>query len=307
MKIIYSQFWRRIRFHWNKKMCSHNTTQQSDIVIACHTTVQIASKVFVSVSKMSSGRWRIAFALTTVCATILLLHSDLPVSRILPFQDVVQKTAALRGDMKSPGSHVSTDEVNANPSLESDIEIPAMFIHNKSDATTRDGSANILDNQRASDDQQKNAFQETGVKMSLTITTSTATNKSDNSLSRQDDGEEYPNVHVAGQVDVAYENFMKDCSSLCLTQVQKHKERWGGDLLNIVVVKRLVVEARKKMIARFKVDYGEDNFDKIFQVDGKSRGRTAFVSANAEDGVSIKRFKRKLKMKILSMQAAIQA
>ena len=54
---------------------------------------------------------------------------------------------------------------------------------------------------------------------------------------------------------------------MCLEQVQKHKERWGGDLLNMADVKLIVIEAREKMIARMKIEYGEENFGNIFEVD----------------------------------------
>ena len=96
------------------------------------------------------------------------------------------------------------------------------------------------------------------------------------------------------------------CTGACLTHVQNHQERWGGDLLNTQDMIRLVTRARDKMIDRLKVDYG-DYYAKIFEVDGKSRGRTAFVSAHPEEGVSTARFKRKLKMKILTMQIKIKS
>jgi hypothetical protein len=91
------------------------------------------------------------------------------------------------------------------------------------------------------------------------------------------------------------------------TDNSKDMERWGGDLLNITELQRLVNQERENLIAQLKVDYGEENYAKIFQVNGTSRGRKAFKSAHVEEGVSIQRFKRKLKMKILKMQTAIQA
>lgn len=96
-----------------------------------------------------------------------------------------------------------------------------------------------------------------------------------------------------------------ECASKCSTRSQQQKDRWGGDLLDTKDVGRLAKEAYDKLIAQLKVDYGEEHFAKIFQVDGKSRGRTSFLSANVEDGVSLKRFKRKLKMKVLEVQMSI--
>ena len=106
--------------------------------------------------------------------------------------------------------------------------------------------------------------------------------------------------------EVKPESQENECSSICLSRVQQHKERWGGDLLNITDVGRIAKEAYDKLIGQLKVDYGADNFVKIFEVDGESRGRTSFLPANVEDGLSLKRFKRKLKIKILSAQASIQ-
>lgn len=103
------------------------------------------------------------------------------------------------------------------------------------------------------------------------------------------------------------EDYRKDCSASCLAKVQQHKERWGGDLLNISNVQQLVIQAHDKLLSRLKAGYGEENFEKIFLVSGKSRGRHAFLSANHEEGISTKRFQRKLKMKILEMQVAVQA
>ena len=89
--------------------------------------------------------------------------------------------------------------------------------------------------------------------------------------------------------------------------LKEHKERWGGDLLNMTQIQQLVNQARDRLVERLKVDYGQENFENIFLVSGKSRGRQAFLSANHEEGISTKRFQRKLKMKILGMQVAVQA
>jgi hypothetical protein len=97
-----------------------------------------------------------------------------------------------------------------------------------------------------------------------------------------------------------------ECASMCLSRMEQHKQHWGGDLLDISEVERLAKEQYDKFIAQLKVDYGEEYFTEIFEVDSKSRGRTAFLSANVEDGVSLFRFKRKLKMKILSAQLSIE-
>jgi hypothetical protein len=97
-----------------------------------------------------------------------------------------------------------------------------------------------------------------------------------------------------------------ECASMCLSRMEEHKQHWGGDLLGISEVERLAKEQYDKFIAQLKVNYGEEYFTKIFEVDSKSRGGTAFLSANVEDRVSLFRFKCKLKMKILSAQLSIE-
>jgi len=98
-----------------------------------------------------------------------------------------------------------------------------------------------------------------------------------------------------------------DCSRVCLNRVRQHRERWRGDLLNMTDVGRLVHEARNRFEAKLKANYGEENFRNIFYANGTSRGRRVFLPASGQEGgVSIQRFKRKLKLKILGMQEAIQ-
>lgn len=79
------------------------------------------------------------------------------------------------------------------------------------------------------------------------------------------------------------------------------KEGSRVDLLDIKNVKRKAEQARDAMVARLQQDYGHTNFQKIFQRDGKSRH--AIVPIGTE---STKRFKRKLKIKLLNTQQAIQ-
>lgn len=124
---------------------------------------------------------------------------------------------------------------------------------------------------------------------------------------KEDETKEEPKA--ANKEDSANDNNKDEsdeCASKCSSRAQQHKERWNGDLLNTNDVERLAQEAYDKLIARLKVEYGVEYFAKIFQVDGKSRGRSAFLSANADGDVSLKRLKRKLKMKILAAQLSIQ-
>ena len=74
------------------------------------------------------------------------------------------------------------------------------------------------------------------------------------------------------------------CLDVCFERKQQHKVRWGGDLLNMTDLGRLVRQARHEMEQKLKVDYGEDTFSNIFYVYGTSRGRKAFLPASGERG-----------------------
>lgn len=97
------------------------------------------------------------------------------------------------------------------------------------------------------------------------------------------------------------------CARVCLEQRHEHYERWGGDLLNITDVGRLVQEARREFEAKLKMDYGEENYVNIFTANGTSRGRRVILPGSGLiNGPSTQRFKRKLKLKILGMQQVLR-
>lgn len=216
------------------------------------------------------GRWTLGLAFTLVFGLVILFHTETPSARILPLQDVVFKTAGL-----STSNNVKNGKNKVSVS---------------SDAT---------------ETKKEDSFQGEGVAMSFTTSTSSGSSaKESNAVTGDESDKQEESKNTAAPQD----DYLKDCSASCLTKVQQHKERWGGDLLNIQDVKLLVKQARDKLVARLRVDYGNENFENIFLVDGDtSRGRQAFLSANIEEGLSTKRFKRKLKLKILKMQAAVQA
>jgi len=261
------------------------------------------------VPRHGCGRWTLALAFTIVFGCLILFQSaDLPSSRILPLQDVVFKTAVLRSDAKSGKGQVSVTSdaiVDANKGK----AVNDTAKDDKSSSTSKDGVPQSLSMIRSSELARESKDQGDGAAMKSDSPTSQGESPEKEEVGRQSTSDAKDKTETSEQMTTSpqEEEFIQDCSAPCLAHVQQHKERWGGDLLNITDVKRLVKKARDDMIAQFKVDYGEENYAKIFEVDGESRGRTAFVSAHAEDGVSIERFKRKLKMKILTMQNAIQA
>ena len=95
-----------------------------------------------------------------------------------------------------------------------------------------------------------------------------------------------------------------DCRNACLEQ---HEEQWNGNLRNLTDLHRLVAAQRDKLETKLKQDYGNEHFHRIFYNGTTSRGRTVFKSASGDiDGVSIQRFKRMLKLKVLGMQQHVE-
>lgn len=95
-------------------------------------------------------------------------------------------------------------------------------------------------------------------------------------------------------------NKPQDCSNACLEQ---HEEQGQGNLLSLTVLHRLVTSEREKLETKLKQEYGNEHFHRIFYNGTTPRGRTVFKSASGDiDGLSIQRFKRMLKLKVLGMQ-----
>lgn len=242
------------------------------------STTTAATMTDTNAPRQDCGRWTLAFAFVVVFGSLCLYHSMefLPFSRIMSLDNVSMKRTSLRGDVMDDSGRISSNFTSVGQAFEGDAQSDDV-----TDSTAKNNASG-----------QNNDF-------TLTKQPETSVNSTKDSENAFD---------FSHQVMDAYSEFMKDCTSAsCRAHVQQHKERWGGDLLNLADVRTLVNQARDELIAQLKVDYGEDNFVNIFTVNGTSQGRQAFVSANVEEGQSIERFKRKLKMKILEMQATIRA
>ena len=90
------------------------------------------------------------------------------------------------------------------------------------------------------------------------------------------------------------------CKVSRLNQRRKHH---GGDYLTNDDLLQLVQTSRDQVVDDLKNKYGEDHFTNIFE-SSKGKFRQNFIGAT-DNGPSIKRFQRKLQIKILEVQAAI--
>jgi hypothetical protein len=93
------------------------------------------------------------------------------------------------------------------------------------------------------------------------------------------------------------------CGNFCQARLTQRRKRHGGDFLSNDDLLQLATRSQAESVAALKLSYGEEHFAKIFQTNG--RLRQTMIGANKK-GPSIKRFQRKLQMKILEVQAAIQ-
>jgi hypothetical protein len=254
--------------------------------------------------------------LISVLALIVFRQSDRSADRVVSLQDVVKKTKPIRGAVSEIISQ--DDGVNDNylendgqslieyKPLEQNGEPKNMSVQDgsESDTVSADEAKTEGDNKTVSNDGETKPpppVQENSKSKDKAeeIGEDNQASGADNSASKSTDK---TNVELFPKKDSPVDY----CSTMCSARVKQHKERWRGDLLNTKDLGRLVGEAREKLVARLKVDYGEDNYAKIFEDNGESRGKKAFVSASPKDGPSIARFKRKLKMKILTVQKAVR-
>lgn len=75
--------------------------------------------------------------------------------------------------------------------------------------------------------------------------------------------------------------------------------RTEHNLVSVEQLNQAFDAAKEKLYAKLRVDYGSENFQKMFfEEDGTSRGRTAFISPN-DGNVSWDRLKRKMTIKVL--------
>ena len=230
-----------------------------------------------------SHRWTLTFALTSLVAVIFLLQSEGLTTRVIAVQDVISKKMSLRGI----GGSGTSVEITADSVTEA---VDEEAIAKKAEEAA--AAAKKVEEEAAA----KKAADEAAA----------AAKKAEEEAAAKKAAEEAAAAAKKAEEEAAAEAKKNECPSKCSARVEERTKRWGGDLLNMADVKRLATQARDKLVARLKVDYGEDNFAKIFEVNGKSRGRTAFLSANKTEAISTERFKRKLKMKILSVQKAIR-
>jgi hypothetical protein len=98
-----------------------------------------------------------------------------------------------------------------------------------------------------------------------------------------------------------------DCAAVCSALKGSRIETFGGDLVESNDLLKVVTTARDKAISVLKELYGEKIFSAIFEEErgGKMLLRKAVVSANTTTEKSAERFKRKLMIKLLSVQAGL--
>ena len=89
----------------------------------------------------------------------------------------------------------------------------------------------------------------------------------------------------------------------CKARLNQRRKHHGGDYLTNDDLLQLVQTSRDQVVDDLKNKYGEDHFTNIFE-SSKGKFRQTFVGAT-DNSPSIKRFQRKLQIKILEVQAAI--
>jgi hypothetical protein len=94
------------------------------------------------------------------------------------------------------------------------------------------------------------------------------------------------------------------CLDICSTRRKSRNEHFGGDLMDRKDIFGILDKAKEGLISKLKVDYGADHFENIF-VDKENGGFVAFDPIT-KDGDSLKRLKRKLLIKVLSVQTSIK-
>jgi hypothetical protein len=109
----------------------------------------------------------------------------------------------------------------------------------------------------------------------------------------------------------------RDCPQFCTERNDQFSQKWGGDLLDTSSLLALAEQEREKAVQTLKTNYGEEYYPKLFTNEqGESVGRYGFKGPNAmplngkpkhwKDDVSRNRFLRKLMIKILKMQLAVE-
>jgi hypothetical protein len=308
-----------------------------------------------------TNRWTFAIILTAFLTLIYFLQSEEAAERFVALQDVVVKSASIRGianrtgfpsfqdeyiseqvwnddDYEEEANDDTAEEVADDDAVLAQDEVEEDITEGKKQTKVDDSRANNKPfSEAAKEDEKPVTSQAEGDVTSKTTDEKQKDDKlnleQDNdttdiqSVDEEENGEtstlkaaekdESETSTSRGKTDTPPEDTAtkdktvqeseNECASMCMSREKEQKVHWGGDLLDITEVERLAKEQYDKLIDRLKNDYGEEYFTKIFEVDGKSRGRSAFLSANKEDGISLQRFKRKLKMKLLSVQLSVES
>lgn len=93
------------------------------------------------------------------------------------------------------------------------------------------------------------------------------------------------------------------CGAFCKARLDQRQQHHGGDFLSNSDILQLVQNSRDKVIADLRLKYGDTTFSRVFE-SSQGKLRETFVTPN-KNGPSIRRFQRKLQMKILEVQANI--
>ena len=98
------------------------------------------------------------------------------------------------------------------------------------------------------------------------------------------------------------------CFAICQARRKMRHTQFGGDLLDSKDLYQMALGANAKMISKMKVDYGPAHFSDIFQAKDPVSNETKYrgIGPITPTGDSMNRFKRKIRMKILSAQVELQ-
>jgi hypothetical protein len=98
------------------------------------------------------------------------------------------------------------------------------------------------------------------------------------------------------------------CFDLCEARRKMRLDHFGGDVLNWNELYHMALAANTKMISAMKVDYGPSHFSNIFEETDSAAQKTRYrgVGSIPEDGKSMDRLKKKIRMKIMSAQTEIR-
>jgi hypothetical protein len=102
----------------------------------------------------------------------------------------------------------------------------------------------------------------------------------------------------------------RKCFDICQARRKMRHDHFGGDLLDNKELYQMALGANAKMISKMKVDYGPHNFANMFEakdpVSNKTTHKYRGIGPITPTGDSMNRFKRKIRMKIMSAQVELQ-